>query len=567
MKGGIGLALLLAIAATPAAWGQFQLYLVSGSLEQPVAPVYDFGPIEPSLSASAQFRIRNIGNTTSILDLLSVGGSGFTMTGGPALPATLAPQKSVDFTVVFQSAVTGSYKASLDSVGISVLLTATVPVELTCLLSTGTATQPLGAATVGFGVVQQGSAVTRHVILLNQTNVPLTVPVLATTGAGFTLSGSTPIGMLLQPVQSAGFDVQFSPAAAGPANGSLLVGSRSYLLSGTGVPAPLPAPQLSVELPQAVSAQQGTVTVNLSQASATSGSGTVTLAFQPAVAGATDPAFAFVTGGQTAGFTVSPGDTQGHFGTQTSIAFQTGSTAGTLVITAQLGSQTDQQTIVILPSLPAPQLSVALPQALSAQQGTVTVNLSQASATSGSGMVTLAFQPSVAGATDPAIQFATGGQTANFTVSAGDTQGQFGTQASVAFQTGSTAGSLVITVTLGSQTDQQTIVILPAAVGATAAQATRGAGTIEVDVAGFDNTRTAGAVIFTFFDSNGNTIAPGAISTNSTAAFAGYFQNSAGGTFLLKAVFPITGDATQITAFEADLSNAAGTTKGAKTNF
>ena len=182
-------------------------------------------------------------------------------------------------------------------------------------------------------------------------------------------------------------------------------------------------------------------------------------------------------------------------------------------------------------------------------------------------MVTLAFQPSVAGATDPAIQFATGGQTANFTVSAGDTQGQFGTQASVAFQTGSTAGSLVITVTLGSQTDQQTIVILPAAVGATAAQATRGAGTIEVDVAGFDNTRTAGTVIFTFFDSNGNTIAPGAISTNSTAAFAGYFQNSAGGTFLLKAVFPITGDATQITAFEADLSNAAGTTKGAKTNF
>ena len=381
MKGGIGRALLLAIAVMPAAWGQFQLYLVSGSLEQPVAPVYDLGPIEPGLSASVQFRIRNIGNTTSVLDLLSVGGSGFTMTGGPALPATVAPQKSVDFTVVFQSAGTGSYSASLDLVGTSVLLTATVPVELTCLLSTGTATRPLGAATVGFGVVVQGSAVTRHVVLLNQTNVPLTVPALATTGTGFSLSGSTPIGILLQPVQSAGFDVQFSPAAAGPANGSLLVGSRSYLLSGAGTPPPLPAPRLSVDLPQAVGAQQGAIIVNLSQTSATSGSGTVTLAFQPAAAGATDPAFAFVTGGQTAGFTVSPGDTQGHFGTQTSIAFQTGSTAGSLVITAQLGSQTDRQTIVILPSLPAPRLSVALPQALSAQQGAVTVNLSQASAT------------------------------------------------------------------------------------------------------------------------------------------------------------------------------------------
>jgi hypothetical protein len=455
MKGGIGRALLLAIAVMPAAWGQFQLYLVSGSLEQPVAPVYDLGPIEPGLSASVQFRIRNIGNTTSVLDLLSVGGSGFTMTGGPALPATLAPQKSVDFTVVFQSAGTGSYSASLDSVGMSVLLTATVPVELTCLLSTGGATQPLGAATVGFGVVEQGSAVTRHVVLLNQTNVPLTVPALATTGAGFGLSGSTPSGILLPPVQSAGFDVQFSPAAAGPANGSLLVGSRSYRLSGTGIAPSLPAPQLSVSLAQALSAQQGTVTVNLSQASATSGNGTVTLAFQPAVGGATDPAIAFATGGQTAGFTVSPGDTQG----------------------------------------------------------------------------------------------------------------QFGTQASVAFQTGSTAGSLVITVQLGTEMDQQTIVIVPAAVSVTAAQATRGAGTIEVDVAGFDNTRTAGAVTFTFFDSNGNAIAPGAISTNSTATFASYFQNSAGGTFVLKAVFPITGDAAQITAFEADLSNVTGTTKGAKTNF
>ena len=456
MKGRFGRALLLAIAVMPAAWGQFQLYLVSGSLEQPLAPVYDLGPIEPGLSASLQFRIRNTGNTASVLDLLAVEGSGFSLAGGPALPATLAPQQAVNFTVVFQSAGIGSYSASLDTVGISVLLTATVPVELTCLVSTGTGTQPLGAATVDFGVVEQGSAATRHVVILNQTSVPLTVPALATTGAGFTLSGSTPIGILLQPVQSAGFDVQFSPAAAGPANGSLLVGSRSYLLSGTGVPPP---------------------------------------------------------------------------------------------------------------SLPAPRLSVALVQALSAQQGAVTVNLSQASATSGSGTVTLAFQPAEVGATDPAIAFATGGQTAGFTVSAGDTQGQFGTQASVAFQTGSTAGSLVITVQLGSQTDQQTIVILPAGVSETTAQATRGAGTIEVDIAGFDNTRTAGTVTFTFFDSSGNTIAPGAISTNSAAAFAGYFQNSAGGTFLLKAVFPVTGDATQIAAFEADLSNVTGTTKGAKTNF
>jgi hypothetical protein len=455
MRNSVSRALVLALAAMPAAWGQFQLYLVSGTTEQPVAPVYNIGPVEPGLSASVAFRIRNTGNTTALLTLLSVAGSGFTLTGGPSLPATLAPGQSVDFTVVFQSAGTGSYSASLDATGISVLLTATVPVELTCLLDTGSGTQPLGAATLDFGTVQEGSATTRHVTLLNQTSVLLTVPAIQTTGAGFSLSGPVPAGTVLQPLQSAGFDVQFSPAAAGTASGSLLVGSRSYLLSGTGV----------------------------------------------------------------------------------------------------------------APMLPAPRLSVALAQPASAQQGTVTVNLSQASAASGSGTVTLAFQPAVPGATDPAIAFANGGQTTNFTVSAGDTQGHFGAQTSVAFQTGSTAGSLIISVQLGGQTDQQTIGIAPAAIGVTATQATRGTGTIEVDISGFDNTRTAGNVTFTFFDANGNPIAPGAMQINSAAAFAGYFQNSAGGTFLLKAVFPITGDATQIKAFEADLSNSAGITRGPETNF
>jgi len=390
-----------------------------------------------------------------MLGLLSVGGSGFTLTGGPALPAALSPQQSVDFTVVFQSAGAGGYSASLDSTGISVLLTANVPVELTCLLNAGGGALPLGAATVGFGTVPVGSAAAQHVALVNQTNVALVVPALATAGAGFLLNAPNPAGMVLQPSQNTVFDVVFSPTDTGSANGTLLVGSRSYLLSGTGTPPSLPAPQLSVTLAQAASAQQGTVTVNFSQSAATSVSGTVTLSFLPATSGALDPAIQFSSGGRSAAFTVSPGNAQGLFGTQSAVSFQTGSTAGSLVITAQLGNQTDQRTIAIA----------------------------------------------------------------------------------------------------------------PAAVDLTSVAATRGSGAIEVDAAGFDNTRTAGTVTFTFFDANGSVLAPGAISSDSSAAFSSYFQNSAGGNFLLKAVFPITGDATRIAAFEVDLSNAVGLTQGTKTTF
>ena len=49
---------------------------------------------------------------------------------------------------------------------------------------------------------------------------------------------------------------------------------------------------------------------------------------------------------------------------------------------------------------------------------------------------------------------------------------------------------------------------------------------VSVNVTGFDNTRTAGMLSFTFYDSAGNVIAPGAIGYDSKAAFSSYFAGS-----------------------------------------
>jgi hypothetical protein len=87
-------------------------------------------------------------------------------------------------------------------------------------------------------------------------------------------------------------------------------------------------------------------------------------------------------------------------------------------------------------------------------------------------------------------------------------------------------------------------------------------------VTGCDNTRTAGPLAFTFFDAAGNTVAPGAIHTDATANFASYFQNSGlGGVFLLTALFPVTGDPSQISAFQVQIGNSAGTAQSARTAF
>jgi hypothetical protein len=263
------------------------------------------------------------------------------------------------------------------------------------------------------------------------------------------MSGLPPGGALLQPLDTAAFDVIFLPATAGALTGSLTVGDRTYALTGISSPLPLPHPLLSIDVPKAASGQQGTVTIQFDSAARVAGDGTLTLDFQPLAKGAGDPA----------------------------------------------------------------------------------------------------------------IQLGVVGRAASFAFAAGDTQAAFGDLAAVAFQTGTTAGTLTFTADIGGVTEQKTITIDPAPVTMFSAAGTRGSGSIELRIAGFDNTRSAGAVQYTFFDAAGNAIPPGAIVMDSTAIFAAYFGASdAGGQFELLSVFPVTGDASRIAAFEVEIANSAGKT-------
>ena len=457
MKNALRRALLLALSATPA-WGQFQLYLVNGSIVQPVVHSYDLGSVAPGTSAAVPFRIVNTSDSPATLNLLTITTGSFSVAtaDAPSLPVSLAPRESVDFTIVFQAAAPGIYSSTLNSVGIAVTLTATVPVELTYQWVTGSGVLSLSVGPVSFGSVPVGQSPNIEVLILNQTSAELSVPSVSVSGAGFSLISQPPSGATVKPAASAALEVRFSPTVAGAANGTLTIGGQNYALIGTGVIPPLPEPRIVLTLAQPGSAQQGTVAVSLSAPSQTSATGTVTLTFVPAAA--------------------------------------------------------------------------------------------------------------IQGAADPAIAFASGGQSASFNVFIGATEGAFGAASSMPFQTGTTAGTLSVAVALGGNTVQQSIAILPAVVGVTAAQGVRSTGSVEVDLTGFDNTRSAGALQFTFFDAAGDTIAP-AVQANGGSSFASYFQNSAGGTFELKAVFPVVGDTGKIASFQAVVTNSAGNATTARTNF
>jgi len=446
----------LLLAALPAR-AQFELLVVNGGTSTPVTNLglYSFGNISSGATVAQQFQIVNTANLSATLTKLSVSGSGFTLSGGPKLPLALNPQSSVNFVVAFQSSILGGANASLLADGLSVFLTATVVPGLTYQVQTGSGNLALGSTPVDFGSLQVGQTASRIFLVSNATQQALGIPAISVIASDFSLSGSNPSGTSLQPGKQATFTVQFQPSAAGTRAGTLNIGTSSYYLTGTGTAIPTAKPQVSVTLSQPQSAQQGSVAVNFASPAPAAGSGTLTLRFQPSVAGASDSSVAFVSGGQSAAFSYEAGDVVATFGSQRSASFQTGTTAGTITFTAQIGDASSQQSVTIAPAM----------------------------------------------------------------------------------------------------------------VGFTATQASRSAASVQVQVTGFDNTRSAGQLSFQFYDNGGNVVAPGAISADATSAFTQYFAGSAGGNFLLNAVFPVTGDTSVITYFEVTFTNSAGKSTTSRTSF
>jgi hypothetical protein len=93
----------------------------------------------------------------------------------------------------------------------------------------------------------------------------------------------------------------------------------------------------------------------------------------------------------------------------------------------------------------------------------------------------------------------------------------------------------------------------------------RSAGRIEVRINGYDNTHSITRLAFAFFDGRGGELIPSGIQVDVSGEFARYFgETDVGGTFLLQANFPVTGDALQIAAVEVAATDLVGTTRSAR---
>ena len=411
--------------------------------------------------------------------------------------------------------------------------------------------QRIAPALYDFGSLYANESASAHFRLRNTSSAPATLNVLAVAGVGFTLtSPALPIG--LAPLGTIDLSVVFRAIDTGAYSASLHSEGIAILLTAT------VAPRLTYR----VDAGSGTALGGpLDFGSVVRGystgrritiqNETPLLLLIPAIS--VQGADFALLGAAPSGQALQP-----RQGGEFTIGFTprtTGARQGSLTIGDRsyplLGTGVD-------PPLPKPTVSLDLKPAASAQQGALIVRFDAPAETSGTGTATLDFS----GTADAAIAFASGGRRTTFTIAPGDLQ------AVLPFQTGTTAGVLTFTVQVGGSIDQQSVTIAAVPPSISATQAMRSASAVEIRITGFDNTRSLGALSFTFYDAAGNALAPGPIRTDAAADFARYFAGSdLGGVFLLRAVFPVTGDAALVASCEATLANSAGSAKTQRTSF
>ncbi len=344
--------LLLTLSLFPlSALAQIQVFQFNGTTETAVGGLFNVGSATPGDTLDTRFRVRNIGAGPATFQTLSLAGSGFQIVAQPSLPYIIAPGSEAEFRVDFTPATIATYSAFMlvDTLNITLQGTA-VPAASLALAGSNT---PLPAgATIDFGSIVRGSSKLQTFSLSNPGSSNLTVAAITVTGSGF----SGPIG-LTAPVQlasgqTASFQVAFQPQTGQSAIGTLTVDGRSFNLTGLGLDPPLPTASITLASTLGASAQQNSVSITLASASQVTGSGTLSMQFTPNVSGVTDDAAVeFLSGARrVATVTISAGDSVAKFNGQSSIAFQTGATAGTIAFTLTLPSGTQQTSLNIAPA-------------------------------------------------------------------------------------------------------------------------------------------------------------------------------------------------------------------------
>lgn len=420
-------------------------------------------------------------------------------------------------------------------------------------------TETVVGSSYNFGQVPLSTASSVQFRIYNTGSAPVAVTVVLS-GAGFTFS-SPLLPYTIPPnsmaTQTLNITVSFTPTSTASFSASLQISSLSVILLGSGVTAPTltSASGCSTSTPYSF----GSVP--------TGSSATCTFALQNLNPQAITVASVVINGlgftgpyGITAPFALQPGQSVSfsvNFTPPGALAY-----SGTIAIGTQTYaiSGTGQTAL-----LPTPFLQFDAASYSSGKQGVLTMTIPGGSPIAATGYVNLTFAPSTAVVKDDsAIVFlANGSRSIPFSVSAGATTALLSGQNSAAFQTGTTEGTITFTIaTAAAMTGSSPVKVFtiggtPVIIDSSSASKER-IGALDITIVGADNTYSAGAMSFSFFDGSGNAIGS-AVSSDFTSTFKTYYGGAkAGSAFQALVSFPVVGSVAGIGSVKVTLTNAAG---------
>jgi hypothetical protein len=424
----------------------------------------------------------------------------------------------------------------------------------------------LASANVG----EKSSVIVRFT---NAGNAEGRIAAITVSGTGFNLSEVPLLPLVIPAGQAVAFTVNFQPTTPGPAQGRLRVGNDDFDLSGSGLGSTVNYAFVINNVSSAV-ANGGSViftptTVGGSSRLRFTMTNTGTSPATVSSVGLAAPTTIFTLSGVPAlPVNLAPNATAGF-----DIAF-TPNALGTSTATLRV----DNQTFTLSgagnapPPLPTISFDGATGTQDALQQPAIGLTLASAYPLALTGTLTLAFNSEVF-SNDPAVQFATGGRTVNFTIPANSTRAIFpSNQNQIRIQTGSVAGSISITPAI--TTTEGGIVLTPTtppslnlsvASGAprilSVALGGKTATTITVLVNGYATNRSVTSMRLVFAPTSGETVATTEVTIPVEAGFLGYYQSAAsapyGSLFSVSIPLTLAGDIKNVTTVTDTIQSIA----------
>jgi hypothetical protein len=266
-------------------------------------------------------------------------------------------------------------------------------------------------------------------------------------------------------------------------------------------------------------------------------------------------------------------------GTITGTPTEVGAFHFTVQVKDSSGSTATQAfTISIIPPT-LPQVNIGVPPTSpAAQQISFGVSLASVYPLDIIGQITLSFQPdAIAPAVDPAIQFSTGGTTANFTIPANTRDAVFSSSSQIAFQTGTVSGVITLSfalVTGGAELPgfDQTITIPRSAPVIQTVQLVKNSAGLEIHVVGFSPSRDLTEADLTFTAATGASLQTTKVSESLASVAAAWYQSTGSAQYgsQLMLVLPFNasqGSVDAVGSVSVVLKNAQGSSQTANGSF